>query len=718
MNNLPSSLDYAFSLSYSFSPFWWLVFILMLIFFGVSFYLQIRGIWLRLITALLFLAILSEPSLFREKRHSIPNTVLVIKDQSNSINTGHRTEQIAKAEEDIAKALAPLADYTLETISIDGNSEKGRAQRETHLFENIQNELSRLKPEEISSVIILTDGQIHDVPASLSILKDKTPLHILLAGEKNEFDRQIIIDKMNSYGIVGKSTILEFIVRDHGRGIASRDPVQVKISTPDSQNIFLNDVIPGEITKVDVPIPHAGKNVIQIETPTLDGELTALNNKVALTVNGIRDNLKVLLVSGNANIGERTWRKFLKSDPAVELVHFTILRQPDKIDPTPQGELSLIVFPFQELFQEKLNDFHLIIFDHYSLQDLLPTFYLQNIKGYVENGGALLIANGPTFSESGSLYNSPLRDVLASSPAGNPINALFKPKLTELGETHPVTLPLADYKRSDGTYSWGSWGRIIPVNALSGSVLMEGKNGLPLLILSKAGKGRIGQISSDQIWLWSRQYQGGGPHSLLLKRLVHWLMKEPSLDETALDISVKDSIVNIRQRRLNKSLPATDLQLGLPDGTQKNIISTISEDTLWTETQFEAPFPGVYTIDDGFQKRPIVIGDINPPELLDSVATDEKLKPLLKKQAGSIHWLSDMNSVLFRERREGQSMSGRSWLGLERKKSYSLSEVFRYEVIPDYAGLTLLILFLFISWWREGRLRPIFKPRQWFSRKK
>ncbi len=717
MNDLPSSLNYAFSLSYTFSPFWWVIFVFTLLFFGLSFYLQMRGIWLRLLTALLFLAILSEPSLFREKRQSIPNTVLVIKDQSDSIETGNRKQQITEAEENIAKALAPLADYTLETISLDGNSEKTNTQRETHLFEGIRNELSRLKPEEISSIILLTDGQIHDVPVSLPILKDETPLHILIAGEKDEIDRQIIIDKVNSYGIVGKTTSLEFIIRDYGRGSSfSNTPIQVKISTPNSQDIFLNGVVPGEITRVDIPITHAGKNVVQIETPALDSELTTLNNKVALTVNGIRDNLKVLLVSGNANIGEGTWRNFLKSDPAVELVHFTILRQPDKIDPAPPEEMSLIVFPFQELFQAKLNEFHLIIFDHYSLQNLLPVFYLQNIKGYVENGGALLIANGPTYSESGSIYNSPLRDILPSAPVGNPINALFKPKLTELGETHPVTLPLADYKLSNGTYSWGPWGRIIPVNALGGSTLMTGQNGLPLLILSKAGQGRIGQIASDQIWLWSRQYQGGGPHSLLLKRLVHWLMKEPSLDENALDITIRDSFVKIRQRRLDKTLPATNLQLELPDGTSQNITSTISEDGLWTETQFEALFPGVYTVDDGFQKRPIVVGDINPPELLDSVATEEKLKPLLKEQAGSIHWLEDMNSILFRERREGQSMSGRSWLGLERKKSYSLSEIFRYEIIPDYAGLIALMLFLFVGWWREGRLRPIFKTRQWFKK--
>ncbi len=717
MNEFVPSLNYAFSLSYTFSLFWWSMLFCGLLFFGLSFYLQMRGIWLRLITCLLFLAILSEPSLFREKRQSVPNTVLVIKDESDSMATGNRKDQVAQAEEDIIKAISPLNNYKLETVSIDGNTEKGSAQRETHLFENIRSELSRLKPEEISSVILLTDGQIHDVPTSLPILRDETPFHVLLAGRRDAVDRQIIIDKVNSYGIVGKNTSLEFIVRDYGRkNTFSSDSVTVKISTPDSQDIFLNDVIPGEITQVEIPVTHAGENVIQIETPALEGELTTLNNKVALTVNGIRDNLKVLLVSGNANIGERTWRNFLKSDPAVELVHFTILRQPDKIDPAPPEEMSLIVFPFQELFQAKLNDFHLIIFDHYSLQDLLPAFYLQNIKGYVENGGALLIANGPTYSQSGSIYNSPLRDILPSAPFGEPINTLFKPKLTEIGETHPVTLPLSDYKLADGSYSWGSWGRIIPVNTLNGSVLMQGKDNLPLLILSKAGKGRIGQITSDQIWLWSRQYQGGGPHSLLLKRLVHWLMKEPSLDETALDITITDSLVKIRQRRLDKSVPATNLQLDLPDGTSQNIISTISEDGLWTETQFEALLPGVYTIDDGFQKRPIVVGDINPPELLDSVTTDEKLKPFLKEQAGSIHWLQDMSSILFRERREGQSMSGRAWLGLERKNSYSLAEIFRYEIIPDYAGLIALMLFLFVSWWREGRLRPILKTRQWFRK--
>lgn len=716
MNDVSSSLSYAFSLSYSFSGFWWFILLITLALFALSFMLQMRGIWLRLLTALLFLAILSEPSLFREKRQTVPNTVLLVQDQSDSMATGRRMAQMTEASNQLEKAVTSLADYKLETVATNANPERGKSQRETHLMSEVKQELSRLKTDEISAVILMTDGQIHDVPSSLTNLKDTTPFHVLLTGEKQEIDRQIIIDKINSYGIVGKTVSLEFIVRDYGKGSFPGSPTQVKILTPDNQEIFLNGVIPGEKTQIDIPITHAGSNVIQIETPVLEGELSQINNKVALTVNGIRDNLKVLLVSGNANIGERTWRNFLKSDPAVELVHFTILRQPDKIDPAPPEEMSLIVFPFQELFQEKLEEFHLIIFDHYSLQNLLPAFYLQNIKGYVENGGALLIANGPTFAENGSIYNSPLRDILPSAPVGEPIEQLYKPTLTRIGKTHPVTLPLNEFALSNGNYSWGPWGRIIPVNTLTGTILMEGHNQLPLLILSKAGKGRIGQITSDQIWLWSREYKGGGPHALLLKRLVHWLMKEPSLDENALDITIRDSQVHIKQRRLDTTIPPTDLLLELPNGTTENITSTVSEDGLWTETRFNAPFPGVYTIDDGLQKRPIVIGDINPPELLDSVATEDKLSPFIQNRVGSIHWLENMSSILLRERRQGQSMSGRSWLGLERKKSYSLSEIYRYEVIPDYAGLIALMLFLFVNWWREGRLRPIFKVRQWLRR--
>ena len=131
-----------------------------------------------------------------------------------------------------------------------------------------------------------------------------------------------------------------------------------------------------------------------------------------VTIDGVRDKLRVLLVSGEPHAGERTWRNLLKSDANVDLVHFTILRPPEKLDGTPINELSLIAFPVRELFQQRINDFQLIIFDRYARQGIVPPIYLDNIAKYVRNGGAVLVAAGPDYAGPTSIWHTPLDAVL------------------------------------------------------------------------------------------------------------------------------------------------------------------------------------------------------------------------------------------------------------------------------------------------------------------
>ena len=153
----------------------------------------------------------------------------------------------------------------------------------------------------------------------------------------------------------------------------------------------------------------------------------------------MRDRLRVLLVSGEPHAGERTWRNLLKSDAAVDLIHFTILRPPDKFDGVPVDELSLIAFPTQELFMERIDDFDLIIFDRYSVRGILPPEYYMNIAQYVEDGGAILVSAGPEMASVESLNLSPLGPILPARPTGRVIDQPFTPRLTADGRRHPVT---------------------------------------------------------------------------------------------------------------------------------------------------------------------------------------------------------------------------------------------------------------------------------------
>ena len=239
----------------------------------------------------------------------------------------------------------------------------------------------------------------------------------------------------------------------------------------------------------------------------------------------MRDKLRVLLVSGEPHAGERTWRNLLKSDASVDLVHFTILRPPEKQDGTPINELSLIAFPTRELFQQKINEFQLIIFDRYARQGVLPIIYFDNIARYVREGGAVLVAAGPDYASQTSIWRTPLDAILPAEPSGRTTEQPFRAQLTDRrqapsGDARPRRL------QTDPPH-WSRWFRLVDTRAANGTAVMEGPDKKPLLVLSREGEGRVALLLSDHIWLWARGYEGGGPHLDLLRRLSHWLMKQP-----------------------------------------------------------------------------------------------------------------------------------------------------------------------------------------------
>ena len=281
----------------------------------------------------------------------------------------------------------------------------------------------------------------------------------------------------------------------------------------------------------------------------------------------MRDRLRVLLVTGEPHPGERVWRNILKSDPSVDLVHFTILRPPEKQDGTPIRELSLIAFPIRELFDAKLDDFDLIIFDRYSRRGVIPEAYLENIARYVRNGGALLEAAGPNFGTPMSLSRTPLGAILPAEPTGDVYEEGFKPQVTALGRRHPVTADLPGAGPRGGEPSWGRWFRQVDARAHRGVTVMTGDRGEPLLVLDRVGKGRVAQLLSDEMWLWARGFEGGGPQAELLRRLAYWLMKEPDLEENDLRAAVDgDRLVVTRQSLEPDDRPVT---VTAPDGSKQ-----------------------------------------------------------------------------------------------------------------------------------------------------
>ncbi|MCE8471000.1 glutamine amidotransferase, partial [Rhodovulum sulfidophilum] len=310
--------------------------------------------------------------------------------------------------------------------------------------------------------------------------------------------------------------------------------VSIDGGTPQSYRVPV-----GQTLDVPVVLDHAGQNVIQFSVAAEEGELTERNNAAVVQINGVRDRLRVLLVSGEPHPGERTWRNLLKSDSSVDLVHFTILRPPDKHDGVPVSELSLIAFPTRELFLDKIDEFDLIIFDRYKRRGILPSIYFDNVRNYVEKGGALLIAAGPDFAGAESIYRSPLADILPAEPSARVIEQGYRPEITDLGRRHPVTEGL----KAEAGGAWGRWFRLIDLLPKQGEVVMSGIDDRPLLVLDRVGEGRVALLASDHAWLWSRGFEGGGPQLELLRRLAHWMMKEPELEEEALSATAEGQVM-------------------------------------------------------------------------------------------------------------------------------------------------------------------------------
>lgn len=653
-----------------------------------SLFIYRRGALWRALAVMVMIGALLNPSLIEEKREAVKDIAVLVVDDSPSQQFGARREKTDQAAAALNAALQKLPDLDIRVIHAPT---EGTAAHQTDLFEAARRAYGDTPPTRRAGIIMLSDGQIHDVPDTADTLG---PVHVLLSGEKNETDRQLVITQAPSYGIVGQRVSVTFTVKDAPED--RKEPVQIILRRDQGDSEILS-ATPGEPQTVELPIDHGGKNIFEFEAAPLPGELTEMNNKAALVINGVRDRLRVLLVSGRPHMGGRTWRNLLTSDPSVDLVHFTILRDPQKLDMTPQKELSLIPFPFHELFEVKLNEFDLIIFDRYSLNKILPPYYFDNIARYIENGGALLEASGPEYAGQDSLFETALGPILPGRPTGAVLEKSFRPTLTQTGKRHPVTEDLAAAQST-----WGTWLRQVGLNPAQGSnILMTGADNTPLLMLSHVGEGRIAQLASDQIWLWSRGYDGGGPQTQLLRRLAHWLMKEPELEEEMLELSGDQSGLLIRRRSLDDT-PRT-VSLTFPDGTQKDIRLEKTAHSPFLEAHSEAPQAGVYAARDGDLKTLAVIGDLSAPEYQTLLSSETPTQAITQATGGSITWMDDGLPSL-RHIPTGRNYAGRGWIGLQKNGDYIVTGIKAIPLLPLWGMLALLACATIWSWWRESRI--------------
>jgi hypothetical protein len=652
-----------------------------------------RGAVIRVTALALIVLALANPSFTREDREPLSSVAAVVIDKSPSQNFGDRNRETAKAQEALVDSLKKIAGLEVRVV------EAGQADGETDgtkLFGALASTLSDVPVERVAGAFLITDGRVHDIPANAAALGFQAPVHALITGRKDERDRRIAIAAAPRFGIVGQTQTITYRLDDQG---VSGERAKVVVRR-DGEVINERTVLSGQTVSVDVEIKHAGPNIVEIEASPLENELTLVNNRAVVSIDGVRDKLRVLLVSGEPHSGERTWRNLLKSDASVDLVHFTILRPPEKQDGTPINELSLIAFPTRELFQQKINEFQLIIFDRYARQGVLPIAYFDNIARYVRAGGAVLVSAGPDYASTTSIWRTPLDSVLPAEPVGVSEKPYYA-HLSDVGKRHPVTRGL-EGSNSEPPH-WSRFFRTVETRNATSPPVMTAADGKPLLLLSRFGEGRVALLLSDHIWLWARGYEGGGPHLDLLRRMSHWLMKQPDLDEEALRLQAQGhDLVVLRQTMADNVAPVI---VTSPSGASRELTLSASEPGTWRAV-LPANELGLWQATDGTLKALINVGPTNPREFSEVTSTTEMLKPLALATGGDSRRIVDGSNVELPRIvpvRASSVFRGEGWMGVRMRDASVVKGV---GVLPMFAGLIGLLLLLgafAATWLREGR---------------
>ena len=645
----------------------------------------LSGWALRGLAGLVVLAALTGPTFQQEDRAPLTDIVILAEDQSASQQLQGRPEQTENAVAALTSALSGREGTELRRITVpDGENDAG-----TRLMTALSDALAEEPRARIAGLIALSDGQVHDADLPVDL---PAPLHVLLTGRETDWDRRLLVQNAPAFAIIGEPVTLTLRIEDSGAaptdiGLA---PLDISVDGAPAQRF---NVRIGEDISLPITLPHSGRNVIQFSVPEADGELTDRNNTALIQINGIRDRLRVLLVSGEPHAGGRTWRNLLKSDSSVDLVHFTILRPPEKQDGVPVGELSLIAFPTRELFLEKIDDFDLIIFDRYKRRGILPALYLDNVARYVRDGGAVLVAAGPDFAGADSLYRSPLGSVIPAQPSARVLEETYRPLVSDIGQRHPVTTGLP------GGGDWGRWLRQVDVDPKSGSVVMEGIDDRPLLILDRVGQGRVALLASDHAWLWNRGYEGGGPQLELLRRLAHWMMKEPELEEEALTATATGQSMRILRRTLSEG--ADPVTITGPDGTVTRMNLEAAGPGQFAAL-YDGPEIGLYRLENGDQTAVIGLGPAAPREFEATIASATIMADRVAATRGGILRLED-GIPRIRTVRKGRPAAGRGWIGITPRGAYETQDVRQTGLLPPWLVLLLAASFITAAWLREGR---------------
>ncbi len=604
--------------------------ILIIIFFSVT--NKIANSFTRVIILFIFTLIILQPSIKIEKGKVQKSILTFVIDNTDSQKLSSRHNLYKKIYENILKKVEKDKKFfDILEIAVDnekyarrfGSVEKIRDSKNkptyiyhkndssTKMLDYILSEVNKFPVKKMSSIFFFTDGQIHENKDEWKKKQFDIPSYFIIPNSNLFNDTRLDLGSFPEYVEVGEEVELDVTASIFGKRKKDNLTLTIFGSSEETRSIKFEG---NETKKVRLKVNKPGENFYIFNLSSKGGEVSLSNNQKIIKINASRKKLKVLLISGEPYLGTRVWRNFLKSDPAVQLIHMTVLRPPEKIDSTEMKELSLIPFPVRELFEKKIKNFNLVIFDNFKGKNILTPLYFQNLIKFVESGGAILEITGPSYNSRSSLFRTEIGRVLPGIPSGKSLRGEFKPILTKLGTKHPITRSLfEDYQE------YGKWYEMnqVTIDEEDTSILMTGIQNNPLLAIKNIDKGRIAQIYSHHIWLWKNISSEKGPYKKLIRNLAHWLMQEPKLEADRLEISNDDKFIYIDKKNFKNIGSYEDSVVVIGPEGNKSKIKLLKIDQENSKAKFRYNKDGYYLLFNKSLVKKFMTPDFSSRELTD-----------------------------------------------------------------------------------------------------
>lgn len=636
--------------------------------------------WVYLVFTAFVSLVLANPQKVTEERKNLPQKVAIVIDNSRS-NSSEAQKEITTQAADNLMIQLNKANIEVEKRYLTDTAAAGTSPFTDHkdLFEGES-------AKDLGATFMISDTLWQDIPQ-----QSDSPIFVLNTEGKNRYDRILDVIKAPEYAVVKETTKVNIQIKDSRH---SKAPLRIFIA---DQKV-VDQVIPtNEELSFNLKLPKAGPMSLRFETDSSKDERTDQNNQKTLLIKGIRDNLNVLLVSGVPHNGTQSLRKLLKSDPSVNMIHFTILRESFSESPVDQEDMSLVPFPVHELFMKRLHDFDLVIFDHFVNRGFLRQAYIKNLLKYSANGGAMLFVTGPDFTSYNGLGHGLLQKALPIK-AGRYQNDdnRFNARLTSLGKNHPIT---QDFKGD--IKNWATLGQLSESTLKSDAQLLMHAEGKPLLAVGEFKKGRTAMFLSDHLWLWDRAKDSGQMHELL-RRLSHWLMKEPELEHKAFSFT-KDS--NGKTKLTLKGLTSKSVNVIITTPRQEQEEITLYKKSGYSKS-LDLSDKGLYIARFNQKGKPALYGyyqqgQIEDKEWLDSDKT--ALNLLIKQSQGTLLDVSNIDKAIdFKLRFTNKNAAGKGWLSLKGKERYEVISQTSEKLFSPLLTLLISLIFAALMWVRRS----------------